>query len=54
MYLFQIDYTINNRVKVIEKAAGKTNDLAEKVGELKNQKQSRVVVITAWLSSIYP
>ena len=43
---------LSDRVKVIENAAGKTTDLAEKVGELKNWKQIGVVVITAWLSSI--
>ena len=43
---------LSNRVKVIENAAGKTTDLAEKVGELKNWKQIGVVVITALLSSI--
>ena len=43
---------LSDRVKVIENAAGKTTDLAEKVGELKNWKQIGVVVITASLSSI--
>ena len=43
---------LSNRVKVIENAAVKTTDLAEKVGELKNWKQIGVVVITASLSSI--
>ena len=43
---------LSDRVKVIENAAGKTTDLAEKVGELKNWKQIGVVVITALLSSI--
>ncbi|MBD2623427.1 MAG: hypothetical protein O9295_17135 [Microcystis sp. LE18-22.4A] len=43
---------LSDRVKVIENAAGKTTDLAEKVGELKNWKQIGVVVITAALSSI--
>jgi len=43
---------LSDRVKVIENAAGKTSDLAEKVGELKNWKQIGVVVITASLSSI--
>jgi len=43
---------LSDRVKVKENAAGKTTDLAEKVGELKNWKQIGVVVITAWLSSI--
>jgi len=43
---------LSNRVKVIENAAGKTTDLAEKVGKLKNWKQIGVVVITASLSSI--
>ena len=41
-----------DRVKVIENATGKTTDLVEKVGELKNWKQIGVVVITASLSSI--
>lgn len=36
----------------MENATGKTTDLAEKVGELKNRKQIGVVVITALLSSI--
>ncbi|NCR77637.1 MAG: hypothetical protein GPI92_19565 [Microcystis aeruginosa K13-06] len=43
---------LSDRVKVKENAAGKTTDLAEKVGELKNWKQIGVVVITASLSSI--
>jgi chromosome segregation ATPase len=43
---------LSDRVKVIENAAGKTTDLAEKVGELKNWKQIGVVVITASISSI--
>jgi hypothetical protein len=43
---------LSDRVKVIENAAGKTADLAEKVGELKNWKQIGVVVITALISSI--
>ena len=43
---------LSDRVKVIENAAGKTTDLAEKVGELKNWQQIGVVVITAALSSI--
>jgi chromosome segregation ATPase len=43
---------LSDRVKVIENAAGKTADLAEKVGELKNWKQIGVVVITAFISSI--
>jgi chromosome segregation ATPase len=43
---------LSDRVKVKENAAGKTTDLAEKVGELKNWKQIGVVVITAALSSI--
>lgn len=43
---------LSNRVKVIENAAVKTTDLAEKVGELKNWKQIGVVVITASISSI--
>ncbi|MCZ8192623.1 MAG: hypothetical protein O9326_23635 [Microcystis sp. LE19-338.1B] len=43
---------LSDRVKVIENAAGKTTDLAEKVGELKNWKQIGVVVITASLTSI--
>ncbi|ELS45873.1 hypothetical protein C789_4328 [Microcystis aeruginosa FACHB-905 = DIANCHI905] len=33
-------------------AAGKTTDLAEKVGELKNRKQIGIVVITALISSV--
>ena len=43
---------LSDRVKVKENAAGKTTDLAEKVGELKNWKQIGVVVITASISSI--
>jgi hypothetical protein len=43
---------LSDRVKVLENAAGKTADLAEKVGELKNWKQIGVVVITAFISSI--
>lgn len=43
---------LGNRVKVIENAAVKTTDLAEKVGELKNWKQIGVVVITASIGSI--
>lgn len=43
---------LSDRVKVVGNAAGKTTDLAEKVGELKNWKQIGVVVITALLSSI--
>ena len=43
---------LSDRVKVIENATGKTTDLVEKVGELKNWKQIGVVVITASLSSI--
>jgi hypothetical protein len=36
----------------MENVLGKTTDLAEKVGKLKNWKQIGVVVITALLSSI--
>jgi chromosome segregation ATPase len=43
---------LSDRVKVIENAAGKATDLAEKIGELKNWKQIGVVVITAFISSI--
>lgn len=43
---------ISDRIVLLETATGKTADLAEKVGELKNWKQIGSIVITAFISSI--
>lgn len=43
---------VDGRLKAVETTFQKIPDLAEKVGELKNWKQTGLIIITAFISSI--